>query len=87
MKTYNTIFLALVLFIVCMSAAIMLWSQPISGDLTRISAYPERWFGWNEPQQDIPSVINYTAPSWQKTHSGYRRFFFRSWALAISFER
>jgi len=36
----------------------MLWSQPISGDLTRISAYPERWFGWNEPQQDIPSVIN-----------------------------
>lgn len=58
MKTYNTIFLALVFLIVSISAAIMLWSQPISGDLTRISAYPERWFGWNDPQQDIPSVIN-----------------------------
>ncbi len=58
MKTYNTIFLALVFLVVSVSAAIMLWSQPISGDLTRISAYPERWFGWNDPQQDIPPVIN-----------------------------
>lgn len=58
MKTYNTIFLALVFLIVSISTTIMLWSQPISGDLTRISAYPERWFGWNDPQQDIPSVTN-----------------------------
>jgi hypothetical protein len=58
MKTYNAIFLALVFLIVSISAAIMLWSQPTSGDLTRISAYPERWFGWNDPQQDIPPVIN-----------------------------
>lgn len=58
MKTYNSIFLTLVFLIVSISAGIMLWSQPISGDLTRISGYPERWFGWNEPQQDIPTVIN-----------------------------
>lgn len=58
MKTYNTIFLILVFLIVSISSIIMLWSQPISGDLTRISAYPERWFGWNDPQQGIPSVTN-----------------------------
>lgn len=58
MKTYNAIFLALVFLVVSISAAIMLWSQPITGDLTRISGYPERWFGWNAPQQEIPPVVN-----------------------------
>lgn len=58
MKTYNSILIILVVFLVSLSAAIMLWSQPITGDLTRISAYPERWFGWNDPQQDITALIN-----------------------------
>jgi hypothetical protein len=58
MKTYNNIFLICVLSVVGISAAIMLWSQPITGDLTRISAYPERWFGWNDAQQNIPPTIN-----------------------------
>ncbi len=58
MKIYNTIFLSLVFFVVCSCAAIMLWSQPITGDLTRISGYPERWFGWNTPQQNITPTTN-----------------------------
>lgn len=58
MKTYNNIFLLCVFLVVGLSASIMLWSQPITGDLTRISAYPERWFGWNDEQQDIVAVIN-----------------------------
>jgi len=58
MKTYNTIFIIFVLLVVGSSAAIMLWSQPITGDLTRISAYPERWFGWNAAQQNITALIN-----------------------------
>lgn len=58
MKTYNAIFIIFVLLVVGLSAAIMLWSQPITGDLTRISAYPERWFGWNDEQQNITPLIN-----------------------------
>lgn len=58
MKTYNAIFLFCVFFITVLSASIMLWSQPITGDLTRISAYPERWFGWNDAQQNIPIITN-----------------------------
>jgi hypothetical protein len=58
MKTYNVIFIIFVLLVVGSSAAIMLWSQPITGDLTRISAYPERWFGWNDEQQNITALIN-----------------------------
>ena len=58
MKTYNTIFIIFVCLVVGLSAAIMLWSQPITGDLTRISAYPERWFGWNDEQQNITALIN-----------------------------
>ena len=58
MKNYNSIFLVCVVMVVSLSAFTMLWSQPITGDLTRISAYPERWFGWNDQQQDIPVLIN-----------------------------
>ena len=58
MKTYNNIFIIFVFLVVGSSTAIMLWSQPITGDLTRISAYPERWFGWNDEQQDITALIN-----------------------------
>ena len=58
MKTYNSILIIIVSFLVSLSAAIMLWSQPITGDLTRISAYPERWFGWNVEQQKITPLIN-----------------------------
>jgi hypothetical protein len=58
MKTYNNIFVACVFFMVSLSAAVMLWSQPLTGDLTRISAYPERWFGWNDAQLDITALVN-----------------------------
>ena len=66
MKTYNYIFLACVILIVGISAGIMLWSQPITGDLTRISAYPERWFGWNDPQQNIKPITNSKKESGKK---------------------
>lgn len=56
MKNYNIILIMITCLITSISAGVMLWSQPISGDLTRISAYPERWFGWNDRQQDIPSI-------------------------------
>jgi hypothetical protein len=58
MKNYNYILITITCLMVSISAGVMLWSQPISGDLTRISAYPERWFGWNDQQQDIPAIIN-----------------------------
>jgi hypothetical protein len=54
MKNYNSIFLVCVVMVVSLSAFTMLWSQPITGDLTRISAYPERWFGWNDEATGYP---------------------------------
>ena len=30
--------------------AVCLYLQPISGDLTRVGSFPEKHFGWNEPQ-------------------------------------
>lgn len=67
MKTYNTILLFTVCFLVSLCAGILLWVQPINGDLTRIGAYPERWFGWNRPQQKIPDM-NQTQRSPEKKH-------------------
>lgn len=67
MKTYNALLLASACLIVGICAGIVLWSQPITGDLTRIGAYPERWFGWNEPQQQIPNMGN-TARQAGKRH-------------------
>lgn len=58
MKTYTNILLAAVCVIVGICAAIITWAQPINGDLTRIGAYPERWFGWTEPQERIPDMAN-----------------------------
>jgi hypothetical protein len=67
MKTYNSILIATVCLIVGVCTGIILWAQPISGDLTRIGAYPERWFGWNTPQQRIPDQAN-TEKSAGKKH-------------------
>jgi hypothetical protein len=67
MKSYNAILLYTVCLIVGFCAGIVVWSQPITGDLTRIGAYPERWYGWNEPQQQIPNMGN-TARETGKKH-------------------
>lgn len=58
MKSYNALLLCTVCLIVGTCAGIVLWSQPITGDLTRIGAYPERWFGRNEPQQQFTNMGN-----------------------------
>ncbi|MCC7517414.1 MAG: hypothetical protein IT470_08765, partial [Pseudomonadales bacterium] len=58
MKTYNTIVILVVCAMVGICAGIVLWAQPINGDLTRIGAHPERWYGWNAPQQRIPDITN-----------------------------
>lgn len=62
MKTYNKLFLLTTGFMLLLCAAIALWVQPISNDLTRIGAYPERWFGWNTPQHAPPPLIE-SAPA------------------------
>lgn len=55
MKTYNNIVIILTCILVGFCACLIIWAQPLSGDLTRIGAYPERWYGWNVPQQKIPA--------------------------------
>lgn len=54
MKTYNIIFITTVFLFVGLCASIIIWAQPINGDLTRIGGYPERWFGWNSEQPGMP---------------------------------
>lgn len=66
MKSHNAILLCTVCLIVGFCAGIVVWSQPITGDLTRIGAYPERWYGWNEPQQQIPNMGNTARESGKK---------------------
>lgn len=34
-----------------------IYLQPVQGDLTRIGAYPERQFGWNQPQPAYASPL------------------------------
>ncbi len=58
MKTYNNIVIILTCILVGFCACLIIWAQPLSGDLTRIGAYPERWYGWNVPQQKIPDNTN-----------------------------
>lgn len=54
MKIYNIIFITTVCLLVGLCASIIIWAQPINGDLTRIGGYPERWFGWNSTQPGMP---------------------------------
>ena len=68
MKTYNRIVIIATCLMVGFCAGLIIWAQPLNGDLTRVGAYPERWYGWREPQQ--------------KTFTGARRFFFRNRLLA-----
>lgn len=58
MKSFNVILLLTTSLFVGLCAVIIVWAQPINGDLTRIGAYPERWFGWSEQQQKIPDGAN-----------------------------
>lgn len=67
MKTYNSIVIIAVCLMVGFCAGLMTWAQPLNGDLTRIGAYPERWFGWNAAQQKIPDSTN-TPKSLTKKH-------------------
>ena len=56
-KNYNlTILVPLgTLFAVFISLA--LWVEPITGDLTRLGGFTENNFGWNDPQQQFPSIL------------------------------
>lgn len=67
MKNYNCIVIVAVCLMVGFSAGLIIWAQPLSGDLTRIGAYPERWYGWSAPQQKIPDLSN-TARAVGKKH-------------------
>ncbi|MEZ5435329.1 MAG: hypothetical protein R3E67_01535 [Pseudomonadales bacterium] len=58
MKTYNRIVIIATCLIVGFCAGLIIWAQPLNGDLTRVGAYPERWYGWNAPQQKIPDLAN-----------------------------
>lgn len=67
MKTYNSIVIIAVCLMVGFCAGLIIWAQPLSGDLTRVGAYPERWYGWSAPQQKIPGQSN-TAHAPNKKH-------------------
>ena len=67
MKTYNSIVIIAVCLMVGFCAGLIIWAQPLSGDLTRVGAHPERWYGWNAPQQKIPDQSN-TARAPNKKH-------------------
>lgn len=58
MKTYNRIVIIATCLMVGFCAGLIIWAQPLNGDLTRVGAYPERWYGWNAPQQKIPDLAN-----------------------------
>lgn len=58
MKNYNCIVIVAVCLMVGFCAGLIIWAQPLSGDLTRVGAYPERWYGWSAPQQKIPDLSN-----------------------------
>ncbi|HRF88065.1 MAG: hypothetical protein IPN27_02505 [Cellvibrionales bacterium] len=58
MKTYNRIVIIATCLMVGFCAGLIIWAQPLNGDLTRIGAHPERWYGWNAPQQKIPDLAN-----------------------------
>lgn len=58
MKTYNRIVIIATCLMVGFCAGLIIWAQPLNGDLTRIGAHPERWYGWNAPQQKIPDLTN-----------------------------
>jgi len=58
MKNYNCIVIVAVCLMVGFCAGLIIWAQPLSGDLTRVGAYPERWYGWSTPQQKILDLSN-----------------------------
>ncbi len=66
MKTYNSIVIIFVCLLVGSCAGLIIWAQPLSGDLTRIGAHPERWYGWNAPQQKIPDLSNSPRSAFKK---------------------
>lgn len=49
--------MALVAGLLAGSWGLGIYLQPVQGDLTRIGAYPERQFGWNQPQPAYASPL------------------------------
>lgn len=58
MRSYYQTLLSLTLSLVAVCAAVIIWAQPFSGDLTRIGGLPERWYGWNSAQHTFPNHSN-----------------------------
>lgn len=50
-RHYNRLLAAVIVPVVVVLAAISLFLQPYDGGLTRLGGYPEKIYGWNEPQQ------------------------------------
>ena len=56
-KNYNLILLIPLGGLFAVFICLALWVQPIEGDLTRLGGFTENDFGWNEPQQQFPSML------------------------------
>ena len=48
--------LVLVITPVAVLFALVIYLQPLYGELTRLGYYPEREFGWNDPQVVFPNI-------------------------------
>jgi len=56
-KSYNIIFLIPVLVVMLAIFRVAWVIEPLNGDLTRIAGYTENDFGWNQPQEYLPSKL------------------------------
>lgn len=56
-KKYNLIVLVPLGTLFAIFIFLAMWVEPIEGDLTRLGGFTENDFGWNEPQQQFPSIL------------------------------
>ena len=56
-RTYNSILLIPLGILAAVFIFLAMWVEPIEGDLTRLGGYTENDLGWNEPQQQFPSML------------------------------
>jgi hypothetical protein len=52
-RTYSILLLVPVLGLAAVAFFMLIYNQPLEGDLTRIGGFTERHFGWNKPQRAI----------------------------------
>ena len=56
-KRYSLLLMWLTVLLFATLAAVSLYLQPLSGDLTRLGWYSERHFGWNKPQKAFATEL------------------------------